>query len=99
VGWRAPHPCPNPLQAPLSVAFFKERAPLWFALTFGYTAFWHVTLYFLGWADRPFIKARPYNLDKMAHNLFWSISGVAIWVGFENVIAYLWATGRLEYER
>lgn len=29
-------------QAPFSWAFFKARFPLWFAVTFGYTAFWHV---------------------------------------------------------
>ena len=28
---------------------------------------------------------------------FWSFSGIAIWVGFENVFAFLWATGRLPY--
>jgi len=85
-------------RAPLSLAFFAERFPLWAAVTFGYSAFWHVTLYFLGWAERPFIKGRQYNVDKIAHNLFWSLSGVAIWVAFENVFAFLWATGRLQYE-
>jgi len=84
-------------QAPLSWAFFSERFPLWFTVTFGYTAFWHVTLYFLKWANRPFVKDRPYNYDKVAHNIFWSFSGVVIWVGFENVFAFLWATNRLPY--
>lgn len=56
-------------QAPLSAAYFVERFPLYAALTFGYTAFWHVTLYGLGWGTRPFIKNRPYNVDKVAHNL------------------------------
>jgi hypothetical protein len=36
-------------QAPLSWAFFRSRFPLWAAVTFGYTAFWHVTLYQFGW--------------------------------------------------
>ena len=39
--------------------------PMWAALAFGYTGFWHVTLYMLGWGKRPFIANRPYNLDKV----------------------------------
>lgn len=35
--------------------------------------------------------------DQVAHNLFWSLVGIVIWVGFENVFAFLWATGRLPY--
>ena len=83
--------------APLSWAFFVERFPLWAVLTFGYTSFWHVTLYFLGWSDRPFLPRRLYSATKVAHNLFWSLCGITIWVGFENVFAFLWATGRLPY--
>lgn len=83
--------------APLSVAFFKERFPLWFAVTFGYTAFWHVTLYGLGWAERPFIKNRVYNAAKVAHNLAYSLAGIAMWTAFENVFVFLWSTGRLAY--
>ena len=124
-------------QAPLSSAFFAERLPLWLAVTLGYVAFWHVTLYALNWAKRPFIQDRAYNIDKTMHNvrgwqraharalararerppaesltshlplpsfpsraraqIFWTTSGVVIWTGFENVFAYLWATGRLGY--
>eukprot|EP00325_Prymnesiales_sp_UTEX-LB-985_P002946 CAMPEP_0174713438 /NCGR_PEP_ID=MMETSP1094-20130205/14103_1 /TAXON_ID=156173 /ORGANISM="Chrysochromulina brevifilum, Strain UTEX LB 985" /LENGTH=436 /DNA_ID=CAMNT_0015912617 /DNA_START=149 /DNA_END=1459 /DNA_ORIENTATION=+ len=83
--------------SPLNAAFFAQRLPLWLFCWFAYTGFWHVTLYFLGWAERPFIAMREYKLDKVAHNLFWSTSGVIIWVAFENVFAYLWATGRLAY--
>jgi sterol desaturase/sphingolipid hydroxylase (fatty acid hydroxylase superfamily) len=56
-----------------------------------------VTLHKLGWAERPFIAGRAYSPDKVAHNIFWSACGVAVWVGVENVFAYLWATGRLAY--
>jgi len=84
-------------KSPLSLGFFKERLPLWTAVTFGYTAFWHVTLYFFGWAERPFIPSRKYNYSKVLHNMAYSLSGVIIWVGFENVFAFLWATGRLPY--
>jgi sterol desaturase/sphingolipid hydroxylase (fatty acid hydroxylase superfamily) len=82
--------------APLSTAFFWERFPLWAVLTFGYTAFWHVTLYALGWGERPFVK-RQYNVLKVVHNLVYSLVGIVIWVAFENVFTFLWATGRLPF--
>jgi len=83
--------------APISSNFFLERFPLWFAITFGYFSFWHLSLYGLNMANRPFIENRPYSLDKLAHNVLWTTSGIAIWTAFENVFAYLWATGRLPY--
>lgn len=83
--------------APISSSFFLERFPLWFSLTFGYFSFWHVSLYFTQMANRPFIENRVYSLDKVTHNIFWTTSGIAIWTVFENVFAYLWATGRLSY--
>ena len=90
-------PNSNATLGPITYDFFIERFPLWFAITFGYTSFWHVALYFINAANRPFIQNRPYNYDKLAHNIFWSTSGIAIWVLFENVFCYLWATGRLSY--
>jgi sterol desaturase/sphingolipid hydroxylase (fatty acid hydroxylase superfamily) len=48
-------------------------------------------------AQRPFVSNRVYNTDKVIHNIFWTTSGIAIWTVFENVFAYLWATGRLPY--
>ena len=44
-------------QGPLTPAFFAKRLPLWAILTFGYVAFWHISLYSgIGWSKRPFIK-------------------------------------------
>jgi sterol desaturase/sphingolipid hydroxylase (fatty acid hydroxylase superfamily) len=83
--------------APISSSFFLERFPLWFSLTFGYFSFWHVAIYGLNMSNRPFIENRVYSLDKVVHNAFWTTSGIAIWTVFENVFAYLWATGRLAY--
>ena len=83
--------------APISSAFFLERFPLWFGMTFGYFSFWHVTLYYMNMAQRPFIANRVYSIDKVMHNAVWTTSGIAIWTIFENVFAYLWATGRLPY--
>lgn len=83
--------------APISSTFFLERFPLWFGVTFGYVSFWHVSLYGLEMAKRPFIQDRAYSLDKVVHNAFWTTSGIAIWTVFENVFAHLWASGRLSY--
>ena len=83
--------------APISLAFFQQRFPLWLALTHGYTAFWHVTLYWLRWSDRPLIPSRIFSLGKVLHNVMHSTFGIAQWVVFENVFAFLWATGRLAY--
>jgi sterol desaturase/sphingolipid hydroxylase (fatty acid hydroxylase superfamily) len=83
--------------APISLAFFLERFPLWFGITFGYFSFWHVALYGLNMANRPFIANRTYSVDKVLHNAFWTTSGIAIWTVFENIFAHLWATGRLPY--
>ena len=86
-------------KGPVTAEFFVERFPLWFFVTFGYTAFFHVSLYsgFVAWAKRGFIKDRTYRWSKTLHNCFWSLSGVAIWVAFENVFCFLWATDRLKY--
>ncbi len=81
----------------LSWAFFCNRFPIWFVATFGYNAYWHITLYWLQWARRPMVNNRPYNWNKVAHNLFYSLIGVVIWTGFENVFAFLWASGKLAY--
>jgi sterol desaturase/sphingolipid hydroxylase (fatty acid hydroxylase superfamily) len=84
-------------QGPLSWAFYKPRLLLWLAVTHGYAGFFHVTIYFLNWAKRPFLENRDYRVSKVLHNFFWSTSGIAIWTGFENVFAYLWASGKLPY--
>jgi sterol desaturase/sphingolipid hydroxylase (fatty acid hydroxylase superfamily) len=84
-------------QGPITWSFFSSRFPLWAFLTLGYTAFWHVTLHVLEWAQRPLVADRAYNPSKVAHNVFYSLSGVAIWTLFDNVMAFLWASGRLPY--
>jgi hypothetical protein len=84
-------------RAPLSWAYFNERFPLWAAVYFIYTGYWHVTLHWLNWSTRPFIPNRVYQPRKVLHNMFWALGGVVQWVAFENVFAYLWATGRLPY--
>lgn len=62
-------------KGPITLDFFYARFPLWFVVTFGYALYWHVTLYYLNWADRPFIPNRVYNVPKVLHNIFYSLSG------------------------
>lgn len=83
--------------SPISSTFFVERFPLWFSMVFGYDLFWHLALYQFGLANRPFIRDRPYNVDKVVHNAFWTLSGVSIWTVFENIFCFLWSTGKLPY--
>jgi hypothetical protein len=83
--------------SPVSPTFFAERFPLWFSMVFGYDLFWHFALYGLGLGNRPFIRDRPYNVDKVVHNAFWTLSGISIWTVFENIFCFLWATGKLTY--
>jgi sterol desaturase/sphingolipid hydroxylase (fatty acid hydroxylase superfamily) len=87
--------------SPTSTPFAREqlltRFTLYCVLVFGYNGFFHTALYFLNWANRPFIKNRVYNVDKVIHNLFWSLSGVFIWTLFEATFIHLWSTGRLSY--
>jgi sterol desaturase/sphingolipid hydroxylase (fatty acid hydroxylase superfamily) len=82
---------------PLSRPFFVERLPVWLGVTLGYVGFWHITLYHLQLAQRPMLPTRTYSWDKVAHNVWFTVCGIVIWVGFENVFAFLWSTGRLSY--
>ena len=84
-------------QGPITYNFMVSRLPLWLTTTLGYFSFWHIALYFLNLAKRPYIAERTYNIDKVAHNVFWTTSGIVIWTAVENVFCYLWATGRLHY--
>ena len=84
-------------KSPVSLAFFVTRFPLWLILVVAYYGFWHVSLYGLLWANRPFVLGRVYSIGKTAHNIFWTCAGVAVWAVLENVFAYLWASGRISY--
>lgn len=100
VYWIAPYDLSSTSSAsiaPISIAFLAERLPLWLPLVLGYFGFWHLTLYTFNLAKRPFIADRIYSWNKLAHNAFWTTSGIVIWTVYENVFCYLWASGRLAY--
>lgn len=83
--------------SPMNLEFLSTRLPLWIPLVLGYFGFWHVSLYTFNLAKRPFIENRVYSWDKVAHNAFWTTSGILIWTIYENVFCFLWASGRLSY--
>jgi len=87
---------PERFPTPLSVSFLSQRLALWIPVVLGYTGFWHVALYWFQLANRPFVN-RSYNPTKVLHNLTWTTSGIFLWTCYENVVCYLWATGRLPY--
>jgi len=84
-------------KSPISYEFLALRLPIWLPLVLGYFGFWHTALYLFNLGNRPFIADRTYSWDKLAHNAFWTSSGIVIWTLYENVLCYLWATGRLSY--
>lgn len=87
----------NSVTSPISLEFIKERLPIWLILVFSYTGFWHITLHILKYSSRSYVKDRPYNIQKIFHNMFWVLSGVVIWTMFENIFCYLWSNNRLSY--
>lgn len=90
-------PDSNAATSPLNAPFFCERFPLWFVLAMGYVGFFHVALCVWKWRSRPFVPDPKYRVGKVLHNIFYSLTGVVLWVCFENVVCYLWATGALAY--
>ena len=82
-------------QGAITSDYFQRRLPFWMAVVIGYFLFWHITIE--SWCRRSFIPNRPYRLSKVLHNLFYCVTGVVIWVGFENVFVYLWSSGKLAY--
>jgi sterol desaturase/sphingolipid hydroxylase (fatty acid hydroxylase superfamily) len=91
------NPYPMNITSPLTYEFMTQRLQLWIPTVLGYSGFWYFTLYPLNLASRPFIPDRRPNYNKLAHNIFWTTSGICIWTAFENIFCYLWSTGRLQY--
>ena len=66
-------------------------------ITLGYSSFWHVTLYWLGFGQRPFKADRQWRWGKILHNLWYHCLGIAQWTGFEVLFMRAYSTGRLPY--
>lgn len=66
-------------------------------VTFGYTSFWHMTLYLLHWGQRPFKENRTYKYTKLIHNMFYSLLGCLQWTLWECVFIRCYASGRLPF--
>lgn len=66
-------------------------------IVYGYAGFWHVTLYWLHWAKRPFNPNRTYRFSKVIHNVYYTTLGIVQWTIFEAIVMHCYATGRLPY--
>ena len=77
--------------------FLLGRSFVNVSLVLSFFGFWHVALYWLGWATRPFNPERTYAFSKVFHNVFYSVLGALQWTCWEGAFAYCYATGRLPY--
>jgi sterol desaturase/sphingolipid hydroxylase (fatty acid hydroxylase superfamily) len=91
------NPYPMNVTSPITYDFMTKRIQLWLPTVLGYSTFWYSSLYSFNLGSRPFIPDRKSNYNKLAHNIFWTTSGICIWTAFENIFCYLWSTGRLQY--
>ena len=80
---------------PLSMAFFRERLPLWLGVVFAYYGFWEVAEPL--WCSRSLVQGRGFRWGRFLHNVMYCVAGIVIFVGFENVMCHLWATGKHGY--
>ena len=94
--------CPYPYNnIPVAATFSKDwiiyRATVNVVAVLTFFGFWHISLYHLGWGERPFKEDRTYRLSKVCHNIFYSVLGALQWTLWEVVVLHCYATGRLGY--
>ena len=66
-------------------------------VVFVYFGFWHVTMYWLGWGQRPFQAGRVWRWGKVLHNIWYTALGALQWAVWECIFVHCYATGRLPY--
>ena len=66
-------------------------------ITFGFFGFWHVVLYILGWSERPFMPNRRYKVDKVAHNMWYTLLGVVQYTVWEAIFVHCCATKKIPF--
>ena len=76
---------------PLS-GWVLRRFVLNYGACFAYYAYFHVTLYWLKWADRKYKPEMP-TAANMLHNMFYWSLGIVQWTWWEALMVRLWATG------
>jgi len=64
---------------------------------FAYFGFWHITLYWLNWGERPFHSERQWRWSKIIHNLWYTFLGALQWTVWEVIFMHSYATERLPY--
>ena len=80
-----------------SFDWMAKRAAVAISVTFLYTGFWHVVLYFNNWGTRPFKANRKYKWSKLLHNMTYSLLGCLQWSLWDCIFIRCYASGRLPY--
>ena len=79
------------------LSLFDFRFLVNLAITFGFFGFWHVVLYVLGWSERPFMPNRRYKVDKVAHNMWYTLLGVVQYTVWEAIYVHCCATRKIPF--
>ena len=92
---------------PISLAFFRERLPIWLTVTLTFYTVIHVGIYGIrpwkggdrggGVIRRPFVPNRQWRLSRVLHNAKYAVLGVLVYTGYENCLVYLFASGKLPF--
>jgi sterol desaturase/sphingolipid hydroxylase (fatty acid hydroxylase superfamily) len=90
--WFVPYQLHDPLTDVL-----RQRLLVNHVVVLLYVGFWHVTLYWLGFAKRPFVPNRTYSWAKVSHNVFYTWLGIIQWTLTEVAFIYCYQTGRLAF--
>jgi sterol desaturase/sphingolipid hydroxylase (fatty acid hydroxylase superfamily) len=93
-----PYPYNNiPIAKKFSFDWIGYRAIVNILSVLTFFGFWHITLYFMEYGQRPFKADRQYRLSKVVHNVYYSILGALQWTIWEVVVLHCYATGRLGF--
>jgi sterol desaturase/sphingolipid hydroxylase (fatty acid hydroxylase superfamily) len=82
----------------MTIDWFVQRAILNIIVMVLFNGFWHVTLYGLHYAQRPFAQGRVYKWTKTCHNIWYCTLGVLQWTAWEQIMVYNYSTGRIGYQ-
>jgi sterol desaturase/sphingolipid hydroxylase (fatty acid hydroxylase superfamily) len=92
VWWFAPYRLQDPFQDVL-----RQRLLVNHVVVMLYVGFWHLALYWLRLAKRPFVPNRTYSWAKVFHNLFYTWLGIVQWTFTEAAFVYCYQTNRLAF--
>jgi sterol desaturase/sphingolipid hydroxylase (fatty acid hydroxylase superfamily) len=86
-----------PVAATFAMDWIGYRALVNCTAVLSFFGFWHVTLYFMEYGQRPFKQDRVYRASKVVHNIYYSILGALQWTLWEVIVLHCYATKRLGF--